>query len=159
MVLSITPTVENFVQFFGQMEAIELSNLEDPSNGYVVEEKIQNAMDVAYEFVMSYDSLCALPGKVAIRKAIKRLVLDISRYFLDSLQRREDVTTNYNNCIEFLDKCVENKTGLIILSDEEAEQLGLFGEINKTIISYKSGRRAFTDKGLSKYRNQELYFN
>jgi phage gp36-like protein len=151
------PTVDDFILFYGELESVEISNLENASEGSVDRCKIQNALDTAYEFVMSYDSLCQLPGKIALRRAIKRLNLDIARYFLDTLQRREDVTTNYQNCIDFLSLCIENKSdGLTLLSDEEAEELGLSG-INKAKLSYKAGRRAFTDLSLSKYRNQELY--
>lgn len=152
----IVPNVDDFVNFFGLKESIEISNLEDASEGSVNRDKIQIALDIAYEFIMSYDSLCQLPGKIALRRAIKRLVLDISRYFLDTLQRREDVTTNYNNCIEFLALCIENKDGLTFISDEEAEDLDLDG-INKTKVTYSSGRRAFTDASLSVFRNQKLY--
>lgn len=151
------PQVDDFICFFGELESVEISNLENASEGSVNREKIQNALDTAYEFIMSYDSLCQLPGKIALRRAIKRLNLDIARYFLDTLQRREDVTTNYQNCIDFLSLCIENKNdGLTLLSDEEAEELGLSG-INKAKLSYKTGRRAFTDLSLSKYRNQKLY--
>lgn len=150
------PTVDDFILFFGELESVEISNLENASEGSVDRGKILNALDTAYEFIMSYDSLCQLPGKIAIRRAIKRLNLDIARYFLDTLQRREDVTTNYQNCIDFLSLCIENKSGLTLLSDEEAEDLGLSG-INKAKLSYKTGRRAFTDNSLSDYRNQKLY--
>lgn len=152
------PTVEDFINFFGLVETIELSNLENPSNGSIFEERIEGAINTAYRFIMGYDSLCYLSGKIAIRRAIFRLCLDISRYLLDSLQRREDVTTNYENCIRFLEFCVESKDGLIDISDEEALELGLSNS-NNVKLSYKSGRRAFTDENLSKFRKQKLYFN
>jgi len=151
------PNVQDFIDFFGVTESIEISNLENPENQYINEERIEYSLNTSYEFIMGYDALCQYPGKVAIRKSIKRLMLDISRYLLDSLQRREDVTTNYQNCIEFLNRCVENKDGLIDISDEEALELGLLG-LNKSKISYKAGRRAFTDDSLSKYRKQDLYY-
>lgn len=154
------PTVDDFVLFYGELESVEISNLENASEGSVDREKIQNALDTAYEFIMSYDSLCQLPGKIALRRAIKRLNLDIARYFLDTLQRREDVTTNYQNCIDFLALCVENRDGLTLLSDEEAIELGLEGiNKSKSKISWSSGRRVFTDNSLANYRNQKLYRN
>lgn len=152
------PSVDDFIDYFGYSESIELTNLENPENDLVNEERLENAIATAYKFIISYDSLCQYPGKVAIRTAIKRLTLDISRYFLDSLHRREDVTTNYENCIKFLELCIENKNGIISLTDEELEELELT-QYKKSRITYKSGRRAFTDKNLSNYRNQELYFN
>lgn len=148
------PSVQDFIDFFGITESIEISNLENPENQYINEERIENALNTAYEFIMGYEALCQYPGKVAIRKSIKRLMLDIGRYLLDSLQRREDVTTNYENCIDFLKLCIDNKDGLVNITDEEALELGL----NRSKISYRVGRRAFTDDNLSKYRNQDLYY-
>ena len=81
--MALEITVDDFINFFGTVESIELSNLEDPSINGINEDRIQNAIDIAFQFVMSYDSLCIYSGKIAIRRALKRLVLDISGYFLD----------------------------------------------------------------------------
>lgn len=155
MVLKVA-TVEDFVGLFGQMESIEISNLEDASEGSINEVKIQRALDIAYDFIMSYDSLCQYSGKVAIRRAIRRLMLDMSRYFLDVLQRREDVIKSHEDCVDFLKMCVDNKDGWTLLSQEEADELGL--ELKQDKVSYVSGRRVFTDSSLSEFRKQKLYY-
>lgn len=149
-------TPETFIEYFGTTESLELSNLENPESQSINGDKINLALDSAFEFIMGYDSLCSFAGKIAIRRAIKRLNLDIARYFLDTLQRREDVTTNYENCIKFMEMCIENNTAVTNITDEELLELGITG-YNRKKINYRPGRRAFTDESLSKFRNQALY--
>ena len=39
------PQVDDFICFFGELESVEISNLENASEGSVNREKIQNALD------------------------------------------------------------------------------------------------------------------
>jgi phage gp36-like protein len=153
MPLSIAP--DDFITFYGTQESTELTNIENPAEKGVNYERLEMAMTVAKEFIMGYDSLCSHSGMVAIRKAFRRLLFDITRYFLDSLHRREDVTKNYEDCVRFLEKCLEMK-GSTSLTAEEAEELEMTA--NASLVKYSSGRRAFTDENLTDYRKGKLFF-
>lgn len=146
---------DDFETFYGQQETVELTNLENPVEKSINYDRLEMAMTIAKEFILSYESLCSHSGIVAIRKTFRRLLFDITRYFLDSLHRREDVTKNYEDCIRFLEKCIEMK-GSVSLTEEEAEELGMTANVNR--ISYKSGRRAFTDENLNDFRKGKLFF-
>lgn len=151
-------TPADFIEIFGQVEALELSDLEDPSEDTIDTAKIQTALDMAYNTIMSYDSLCEIYGKLAIRRSIKRLMLDIGRYILDNLSRREDVIAAYNEAIEFLKYCVEKTSGVIDATTDELEELDLLNSATASRVSFTSGRRAFTDDSLFDYRDQKLMY-
>lgn len=146
---------EEFETFYGKQETSELTNIENAAEKGVNFERLEMAMSISKDFIMGYDDMCEQRGKVAIRRAFRRLGFDITRYFLDSLHRREDVTKNYEDCIRFLEKCVEMK-GTTTLNAEEAELLELTSSVSR--INYSSGRRAFTDENLTDFRKGKLFF-
>lgn len=151
-------TADDFINVFGLVEAIELSNIDDASQHDILKERIDFGLQLAYDEIMSYDSLAKFMGKFAIRTRLKSLMLDIARYKLDTADRRKDVIEAYTSAKEFLKFCVEQKDGNVTATDEEILDL----ELSLTGNSYKhpqfiNGRRAFTDASLKKYRNQKLY--
>lgn len=150
-------TVEDFIDTYGQLEAIELSNIDDSTQESIYNVRIQRALDLAFSEVMSYDALCKFAGKYAIRLSLKRLMLIIARYYLDSIERREDVIVEYEKSMEFLEKCqeVSSKDSKIRASDAELEELGLLNYKNSG-PRVSRGRIGFTEESLEYYRNQKL---
>lgn len=146
-------TVDDFILTFGELESLELSSLENVNEQVINRDKIQNALDLAYEFILGYEALCSNEGSIAILKAIRYLTLNIARYMLDTLKRREDVTNTYQSCIEFLQKAIEGSNGSF--SPEELEQ---YGKTEKRSVHYSRGRRAFEDKELGNFRKDRFYF-
>ena len=148
------PTVDDFITTFGELEALELSNLEDVNEPTICREKIENAIDLANDLWCGYQVRCKLAGKAAITKAQRWLVLNIARYLMDSLKRRCDITDTYNSCIEFMKESCEMEGDQ--LTDEELEDLGLTRA--NTIRFRNTGRRPFTDESLEEYRKDRLYY-
>lgn len=158
--LSMAATAENFIETFGQLESIELSNIDNASENSIYRERILNALALSFDEIMGYDSLCSFSGKVAIRRALKPLMLDIARYKLDTIDRRQDIIDAYEKAIKFMESCRELKSKLLNnLTNEELELLDLVGQNSASSPRIRNGRRiGISEQSLSSYRNQKLLF-
>lgn len=151
-------TVNDFILAYGEIESIEISNPENVSQQTVNTARIENALSRAFSFVKGYEALAPIPGKAAIRFALKRLMLDIARYFLDTIKRRDDVIKSYEDCIRFLELAIKMKDSHQI-PDDDLKDIGLdpFYQYIGTITAVR-GRRAWSDETLEQYRKQKLFF-
>lgn len=153
-------TSEDFIDLFGKLEAIELSNIDDSTEESILKRRIDQALGLAYDEIMSYESLCeTVAGQIAIRKVIKGLMLDIARYRLDTLERREDIQYAYEKALEFLKLAGENKNNQVDLTVDELAELGLKETAGAGRKPYfKTGRRVWNeeDSHLTYFRNQKL---
>jgi phage gp36-like protein len=150
------PTVDDFILFYGEIETLELSRLDNPDDVIIDRDKIQLALNNALDFILSYEALCNTTGKIAIRRASSRLILEITRYLLDHMSRRPDVTSDYEKCIDFLNKCVDTEeVRLPNLTTEEMDELGVD---NFPAVSYTpGGPRVFNREQTSGFRNQRFW--
>lgn len=96
-------TVADFVEYFGENEALELTNLENPLAILVDTVLLQKALDHAYAEVNSYlAGNYVLPLTVTIPQILKYDEMEIARFRLDKFRTREDVTERYQLVIQRL---------------------------------------------------------
>lgn len=158
---NLKATVADFIMAFGEVETLELSHINTASESEEIDEnRILNALELAFQETMSYDCLCGFAGKYAIRKSLKRLMLDIARYRLDAIERRQDLVDTYERILDFFKDCRELKESFMTkkISKEEAADLGLEEFRVSRTPTVKRGRLAFDDEYLERYRKQGLYF-
>ena len=158
---NLKATISDFIMAFGEVETLELSHINTTDESEEInEDRILNALELAFSEIMSYDCLCGFSGKYAIRRSIKRLMLDIARYRLDTLERRQDLIDTYERILDFFKNCRELKEPSMSkkISREEAEELSLEEFIVSRAPTVKRGRLAFDDEYLERFRKQKLYF-
>lgn len=106
-------SVDDFVLAFGRHEAIQVSNIDDPSRDEVNHARILMAIEDANSLIDSYVTQAPKAGKLLVSANRRRTSLIIARYFLDSVRRREDVTQDYERAIKELQSALDGKTDLV----------------------------------------------
>ena len=81
-------TVDYFISIFGFQEAVELSNIENPTGNDVDITKIQLALNDAGQLINNYIDSAPPQGKVLIAGSYRRTQATIARYYLDILRPR-----------------------------------------------------------------------
>lgn len=93
-------TVADFIDYFGENETTELTNLENPLATSVDTVLLQKALDHAYAEVNSYlAKLYVLPLTTTIPQILKYDEMEIARFRLDRFRTREDVSDRYDKVI------------------------------------------------------------
>lgn len=156
---TLKPTVKDFVDLFGSDEASELTAMQDPLLQGYIPEKIEKAIDYAWCIVESHDAKSAnLCTKYAIRKAADWLTLDIARYRLDGYRPSENVQKRYDDAIEYMRTCLEERDQYCVLTDDEKEDLGLDTINYNRIIGCDSEERVYTrDKSIATWRRDRRW--
>lgn len=95
-------TVQDFIVAYTMVEAVELSNL-DSGGSRIDCDRLNMALLDAYRELMSRKVLLSSQAGSVIDMNLRRWMLIIARYFLDTTRRREDVTTDYENLAKMLD--------------------------------------------------------
>lgn len=96
------PTPADFILLWGNLDATELSNVDDASATQPNIARLQWAIDLAMSEAMSFIPPACIGGKLAVLNS-PRIVLSIARYLLDiTLRARPDVSEEYKRCIEML---------------------------------------------------------
>lgn len=96
-------TVADFVLAFTTIEAVELSNLD--SGGSSVDcDRINKALLDAYKLLVSYKGILVPAAAKVIDINLNRWMLILARYYLDTLRRRDDVSTDYKSVMDMLGK-------------------------------------------------------
>lgn len=101
-----SPTPDDFILAYGIKEAIQLSNLDNPSSNTVNTERIWFAIQDALALIDSYISQIPRANKLIVSSSRRRVALIFARYYLDSVRRREDVTADYERAIKELDQAM-----------------------------------------------------
>jgi len=102
-----SPTPDDFVMAFGIKEAIQLSNLDNPSASSVNTERIWVAIQDACSLIDSYIAQAPRANKLLISSSRRRVALIFARFYLDSVRRREDVTADYDRAIKELETAMQ----------------------------------------------------
>jgi len=105
--------VDDFILAFGRQEAIQVSNIDNPSAQNVNRARIKMAIEDALSLIDSYVKMAPKAGKLLISANRRRTSLIFARYYLDSVRRRENVTQDYERAIKELDAQLENNLGLV----------------------------------------------
>lgn len=106
-------SVDDFVLAFGRLEAIQISNIDDPSRDEVNHARIQMAIEDANSLIDSYVRMAPKAGKLLVSANRRRTSLIIARYFLDSVRRREDITQDYERAIKELQSSLDANNDLV----------------------------------------------
>lgn len=93
-------SVDDFILAYGLKEAIQLTNIDDAAATSVNAAKLRLAIQDANSLIDSYIEMSGKAGMVLITSNRRRTALIIARYYLDTVRRREDIRTDYENCLK-----------------------------------------------------------
>lgn len=143
----IYATVADFILAFGEGEAIELSNLDDPVNDQLEATTIRGALTTASAEIDSYvrSAGYSLPLSEVPSVLIGKCC-DIARYRLDRNRAREEVRQRYLDAVYWLKDLARGTASLGIVAESD-ELAGA-----TTILpGYFTRDRTFTMSDLSDY--------
>lgn len=103
-------TVNDMVAAFTLLEMTELSNL-DTGGGYIDCDRINMALQDAYRLLTAYSAGSNPTTASVIAANLRRWMMIIARYYLDSVRRREDVAKDYDMVLSTL-KEITNGSGM-----------------------------------------------
>lgn len=124
-------TTADFELSYGSMETLELSELEDPGNNVINVTRIQLFLDQAQDYIKARDRLSCNFGKILIRQNLKRLHLDIARYYADTLKLRPDVEKRYEGAVKYIEDANSKESCANVPFEEELLLYGIDGNNNK----------------------------
>jgi phage gp36-like protein len=136
-------SIANFVAYFGNAEAVELSNLDgDPASIVINNGILEFNLRLASAEIDGF-----LPRSVisnASADNLMRLCLDITRYKLDKNRQREDVRLRYEDAIRQLEAMASGSLG----TDDGA---GTGDGDLVGAIGYRESQHIFTQESLRNY--------
>jgi phage gp36-like protein len=103
----------DFVLAFGKDEAVEITNLDNPTACTVDTAKLQRALDDASSEIDSY--LLAASYNLPLSSVpivLREKTNDIARYRLDKWRNREDVRQRYEDALQWLMNLAKNLASL-----------------------------------------------
>jgi phage gp36-like protein len=105
-------TQQDFVDAFGESEAVMLTNLDDASATAINPVPLDRALVDASALIDTYcGSRYRLPLS-PLPVAVVPYCLDIARYRLDRIRSREDVRQRYEDAIRYLEQIVKGTISL-----------------------------------------------
>lgn len=87
-------TVNDMVAALTLLEVTELSNL-DSGGSFIDCDRINMALQDAYNLLMAYAEGASPSASRIIAANLRRWMIIIARYYLDSIRRRQDVADDY----------------------------------------------------------------
>jgi len=93
---------DDFILAYGLKEAIQLTNIDDAAATSVNVAKLRMAIQDANALIDSYIEQSGKAGQVLITSNRRRTALIISRYYLDTVRRRDDVRADFESCLKQL---------------------------------------------------------
>lgn len=109
---TLRATVDDFILAYGMQEAVQVSNIDNPSANTVNEARIRMALEDAESLIDSYVTQAPKAGVIIISSSRRRTTLVLARYFLDSVRRRENVTQDYERAIKELDSNISREASV-----------------------------------------------
>jgi phage gp36-like protein len=139
-------TPADFILAFGNDEAVEITNLDNPTASTVDTPKLQRALDDATSEIDSY----VLAASYSLPLASVPIVLrekcnDIARYRLDKWRNREDVRRRYEDALLWLQNLAKGLTSLGADSSGDPIESGADSPI------YYSRPKVYTDETMQGY--------
>tara|TARA_Y100000389_G_scaffold204986_2_gene261638 strand:- start:817 stop:1614 length:798 start_codon:yes stop_codon:yes gene_type:complete len=142
-------TVDYFISIFGFQEALELSNIENPTGNDVDLNKIQLALNDAAQLINNYIDSAPPQGKILIAGSFRRTQATIARYYLDVLRPRTQVQEAAEKALQQLEAWGSKGSASAGLKWQEAYRYWRSG-CSMTKHSYQRGR-SFTEPSLNKW--------
>lgn len=121
--LSQCATQQDFIDLYGQEEAIEITNLCDSLATTINTTKLQLGLDLAQDIVNAKFLIASDCGRALIKTSCRMLVLWISRYVMDSTKSRPMVDEDYKRAMEMLEYACTECVDRCPLSKEEVNSI------------------------------------
>jgi phage gp36-like protein len=142
-------TVDYFVEVFGYQEAVELSNIDNPTGNQIDVNKIQIALNDAAALINNYIITAPPQGKILIAGSYRRTQAILARSYLDTLRPRQQVIEAAEKALDQLDLWAAKASPSTGLKWQEAYRYWGSG-CTMTKSSYRRGR-SFTEPSTSRW--------
>lgn len=143
-------TWQDYVNFYGEQEAVEQTNLEDPAATSINTDLLDSVLKLASAEIDGHLAVrYALPIQLPFPAMLPEIAATIARKNLDRYSRREHVQQDYKDAIERLRRIAKGDEALLGIDGTplpepiSGTQLGTVG--------YGLGYQTFTRQGLSRY--------
>ena len=113
--------VDYFVDSYGIIESVELSNLDNPASVLVNCVVLNNALNDAGAYLDNAILRSAWCGGEAIKSLFKRYQIILARHYMDHIRRRPEVRQDYDDVM----KLVTDASTMICKGPRPADQASL----------------------------------
>jgi len=145
------PGLDDYILYVGKQEAVEQTNPDDASATEPVDEKIELAIELAKSEVLATFCVACPAGKLFLAKLSLPLILDITRYRLDTIKRREDIKEAYEKACKLLERATSDEICKMEVSAADSET---FGIPFCPGVSFSAAPRVWTRESLRCFREQ-----
>lgn len=142
-------TVDYFIEVFGYQEAIELTNIENPTSNQIKFDKIQIALNDAATLINNYIITAPPQGKILIAGSYRRTQATLARWYLDTLRPRQQVIDAAEKALQQLELWAAKSSPSSGLKWQEAYRYW-DSACTMTKSVYKRGR-SFTEPSTSRW--------
>lgn len=142
-------SVDYFIKVYGYVEALELSNIDDPTSNTIDVEKIQIALNDAAILINNYIDTAPPQGKLLIAGSYRRTQATIARAYLDSLRPRTHVTEAFQAALQQLELWANKLQPTAVMRYQEAYRYWS-GDCG-LVKSSASKRRQFTQDSMHRW--------
>jgi len=146
-------TVDYFIEVFGYQEAVELSNIDNPTGNDINFDKIQIALNDAATLINNYILTAPPQGKILIAGSYRRTQAILARWYLDILRPRQQVIDAAEQALQQLELWAAKASPSTGLKWQEAYRYW-GGPCSMTKSSYRRGR-SFTENSTSRWVQME----
>lgn len=142
-------TVDYFIEVFGYAEAVELSNIENPTGNNINYDKIEIALNDAAVLINNYIATAPPQGKILIAGSYRRTQAILARWYLDILRPRQQVIDAAEKAMQQLELWASKSSPSSGLKWQEAYRY--WGSTcTMTKSSYNRGR-SFTEPSTNRW--------
>lgn len=146
-------TVDYFIEVFGYQEAVELSNIDNPTGNNINFDKIQIALNDAATLINNYILTAPPQGKILIAGSYRRTQAILARWYLDILRPRQQVIDAAEQALQQLELWAAKASPSTGLKWQEAYRYWS-GACSMTKSSYRRGR-SFTENSTNRWVQRE----
>ncbi len=146
-------TVDYFIEIFGYQEAVELSNIDNPTGNNINFDKIQIALNDAATLINNYILTAPPQGKILIAGSYRRTQAILARWYLDILRPRQQVIDAAEQALQQLELWAAKASPSTGLKWQEAYRYW-GGACSMTKSSYRRGR-SFTENSTNRWVQRE----
>lgn len=141
--------VDYFIEVFGFNEALELSQIEDPTANKINSQRIQVALNDAAVLINNFIETAPPQGKLLIAGSYRRTQAILARWYLDTLRPRQQVVDAAEAALKQLDLWASKISPSSGLKWQEAYRY--WSSACAMVMSNTQKDRAFTDASLARW--------
>lgn len=141
--------VDYFIEVFGFNEALELSQIEDPTANKINYQRIQVALNDASVLINNFIETAPPQGKLLIAGSYRRTQAILARWYLDTLRPRQQVVDAAEAALKQLDLWASKASPSSGLRWQEAYRY--WSTACSMVMSNTQKDRAFTDASLARW--------